>query len=116
MSVISYTCHRQKPFPDSSHKQCVPTSDICGIERILHRRGHQRTNLHSIDIRHQLHPYFLSPLHHLLTLRKHLTRSTAKLVVKLNFFLSTMGLICLLFHQKGVLFCCFPSDFTMFLA
>ena len=81
MSVISYTFHRQKPFPDSSHKRSVPTSDVFDIEPIIHRRGQQRTNLHSTDIRHQLHRNFLSLIHHfLLTLRKHLTRFTAKLV------------------------------------
>jgi hypothetical protein len=47
---------------------------LFGIEPNLHRRGLQRTNLHSTNIRHQLRTHCLSPVHILLlTLRKHLT-------------------------------------------
>jgi hypothetical protein len=34
----------------------VLTSDIFGPERILHRRGLQRINLHSTNVWHQIHP------------------------------------------------------------
>jgi hypothetical protein len=61
VSVISYTCNRQRAFSDSSHKQCVPTSDNSGFEPILHRRGLHRTHWHNINIWNQPHPYFLSP-------------------------------------------------------
>lgn len=60
LPVISYTCHTHGSFSDSSHKQCVSPLDIFGTEPILHRRGLQRTNVNSIIIRYQIHPYFCS--------------------------------------------------------
>ena len=50
--LIISVCH----FLHLSHKVCVPTSDIFGIEPILHRRGLQRINLYSINVWHQIHP------------------------------------------------------------
>jgi Gpi18-like mannosyltransferase len=52
----------------------VSTSGFFGIEPNLHRRGLQRTNQHSTNIRLQLHTDFLPSAHLLLlTLRKHQT-------------------------------------------
>jgi len=89
-SVISYSCHTQKCASDSSHEYCAPTLQILGIKRILHRHGLQRADLHTIDIRHELHSKFLSRIHLLLlTPRKQLTRLMAKLMVSLYFLLSS---------------------------
>jgi hypothetical protein len=49
--VISHNCRTHK----GSFAQCALASDIFCIEPILHRRGLQRINLHSINIWHQLH-------------------------------------------------------------
>jgi len=78
----------------------------------LHRRGLQRTNMHSINIQHQLHSHFLSPIHLrliLLTLRKNLKCLMAKLVVSLLRVFTTgfIGL-WLFFHIKRVLVLIFP--------
>ena len=89
-SVISCTCHKQRCASDSSQEYCAPTLQILGAERILHRHGLQRADLHTQDVWHELHSKVLSPIHLLLlTLRKQLTRLMAKLVVSLHFLLSS---------------------------
>jgi hypothetical protein len=91
VSVISYTCNRQRPFSDSSHKQCVPSLDNFGIESILHRRGVQRTRRYTMStfgISFNLTALFPTHLLHR-TLRKHETRLMTKLMVLLHLFLSS---------------------------
>jgi len=92
-SFLTPVAHKG-PFSDSSPIHCMPTLDIFGIVPILHHRGFQRTDLYSINIRHQLHPRFLSPIHLFL-------QSMRKLVF-------TAGLLCLLFSPGRGRLGCFP--------
>ena len=71
----------------------MPTSKMFGIGLILHLRGCHRTDLHSINIRHQPHPRFLSPIHLLQTVRK---------------LVFTAGLLGLPFSPGRGRLCCFP--------
>lgn len=72
----------------------MPTLDIFGIVPILHRRVFQRTDLYSVNIRHQLHPRFLPPIHLLL-------QTARKLVF-------TAGLLDLLLSPGRGRLGCFP--------
>jgi len=91
-SFLTHVTHKD-PFSNSSHIQCMPTLDIFGIGPILHRRGFHRTDLYGINIRHQLHPRFLSPIHLLQTVRK---------------LVFTGRLLGLLFSPGRGHLCCFP--------